>query len=112
MMLWIVMDLAELAIGQSSTGSVDQFQASAPVMTFLDMYTGQPWGRYVVSETVTVPKYEYREVKDKVWVPTWVQEPKQTTTTQYDQILSHHHSRLSNTSRSFSINLEMSKPLR
>lgn len=58
-------------------------------MTFLDMYTGQPWGRYVVSETVTVPKYEYREVKDKVWVPTWVQEPKQTTTTQYDPIVSY-----------------------
>ncbi|MFY8071695.1 MAG: hypothetical protein ACOVNQ_08425 [Pirellula sp.] len=88
-MLWIVIDLAGLAIGQSSTGSVDQFQTSAPVMTFLDMYTGQPWGRYVVSETVTVPKYEYREVKDKVWVPTWVQEPKQTTTTQYDQIVSY-----------------------
>jgi hypothetical protein len=58
-------------------------------MTFLDMYTGQPWARYVVSESVTVPKYEYREVKDKVWVPTWVQEPKQTTTTQYDQIVSY-----------------------
>lgn len=88
-MLWIVIDLAGLAIGQSPTGSVDQFQTSAPVMTFLDMYTGQPWGRYVVSETVTVPKYEYREVKDKVWVPTWVQEPKQTTTTQYDPIVSY-----------------------
>ncbi|MFM8396342.1 MAG: hypothetical protein ACKOAH_00820, partial [Pirellula sp.] len=89
MMLWIVIDLPGLAIGQSPTGSVDQFQSSAPVMTFLDMYTGQPWGRYVVSETVTVPKYEYREVKDTVWVPTWVQEPKQTTTTQYDQIVSY-----------------------
>ncbi|MFM7930943.1 MAG: hypothetical protein ACKO9Q_24820, partial [Pirellula sp.] len=86
---WIVIDLPGLAIGQSLTGSVDQFQSSAPVMTFLDMYTGQPWGRYVVSETVTVPKYEYREVKDTVWVPTWVQEPKQTTTTQYDQIVSY-----------------------
>ncbi|MFM8573495.1 MAG: hypothetical protein ACKOAU_18010 [Pirellula sp.] len=68
---------------------MDQFQNSAPVMTFLDMYTGQPWGRYVVSETVTVPKYEYRELKDKVWVPTWVQEPRQTTTTQYDPIVSY-----------------------
>ena len=58
-------------------------------MTFLDMYSGQPWGRYVVSETVTVPKYEYREVKDKVWVPVWVQEPRQTTTTQYDQVVSY-----------------------
>ena len=74
---------------QSQTPSVDQFQNNVPVMTFLDMYSGQPWGRYVVSETVTVPKYEYREVKDKVWVPVWVQEPRQTTTTQYDQVVSY-----------------------
>ena len=87
--LTIIVDRASLAIGQSPTASANQFQASAPVMTFLDMYTGQPWARYVVSESVTVPKYEYREVKDKVWVPTWVQEPKQTTTTQYDQIVSY-----------------------
>lgn len=88
-MFSIVVNLASLAIGQSPAGTTDQFQSSAPVMTFLDMYTGQPWGRYVVSETVTVPKYEYREVKDKVWVPTWIQEPKQTTTTQYDPIVSY-----------------------
>ena len=87
--LTIIVDRASLAIGQSPTASANQFQASAPVMTFLDMYTGQPWARYVVSESVTVPKYEYREVKDKVWVPTWVQEPKQMTTTQYDQIVSY-----------------------
>ena len=87
--LAIIVDRTSLAIGQSPTDSANQFQASAPVMTFLDMYTGQPWARYVVSESVTVPKYEYREVKDKVWVPTWVQEPKQTATTQYDQIVSY-----------------------
>ena len=75
--------------GLPATGSADQFQSSAPVMTFLDMYTGQPWGRYVVSETVTVPKYVYREVRDRVWVPTWVQEPKQTTMTQYDPVMSY-----------------------
>ena len=85
----IVLNVVPIAIGQTPSGSVDQFQNSTPVMTFLDMYTGQPWGRYVVSETVTVPKYEYREVKDKVWVPTWVQEPRQTTTTQYDPIVSY-----------------------
>ena len=73
--------------GQATGGS--DFQTQAPVMTFLDMYSGQPWGRYVVSETVTVPKYEYRQVKDKVWVPTWVQEPKQMTMTQYDPIVSY-----------------------
>jgi hypothetical protein len=95
----IVMDILPIAIAQSPSGqlptaqsqtpSVDQFQNNVPVMTFLDMYSGQPWGRYVVSETVTVPKYEYREVKDKVWVPVWVQEPRQTTTTQYDQVVSY-----------------------
>ena len=69
--------------------SGSDFQSQAPVMTFLDMYSGQPWGRYVVSETVTVPKYEYRQVKDKVWVPVWVQEPKQMTMTQYDPIVSY-----------------------
>jgi hypothetical protein len=58
-------------------------------MTFLDMNTGQPWGRYVVSETVTVPKYEYLEVKERVWVPTWAQEPRPTTVTQYDPIVSY-----------------------
>ena len=93
MMLAILVYIPSLAIAQApgtpQVPSVDQFQSSAPVMTFLDMYTGQPWGRYVVSETVTVPKYEYRDVKDKVWVPTWVQEPKQTTTTQYDPIVSY-----------------------
>lgn len=72
-----------------ASDSPDQFQGSAPVMTFLDMYTGQPWGRYVVSESVTVPKYEYREVKERVYVPTWVQEPKATTLTQYDPIVSY-----------------------
>lgn len=87
--LAIVVNLAPIAKGQSPAGTTDQFQSSVPVMTFLDMYSGQPWGRYVVSETVTVPKYEYREVKDKVWVPTWVQEPKPTTTTQYDPIVSY-----------------------
>ena len=95
----IVVDILPFAIAQSPSGqlptpqsqtpSVDQFQNNVPVMTFLDMYSGQPWGRYVVSETVTVPKYEYREVKDKVWVPVWVQEPRQTTTTQYDQVVSY-----------------------
>jgi hypothetical protein len=73
----------------SSAGNADQFAAPAPVMTFLDMYTGQPWGRYVVSESVTVPKYEYQEVKEKVWVPTWVQEPKAATVTQYDPVVSY-----------------------
>lgn len=89
MMSAIVVDIAPLAIGQTPASPPNEFQATAPVMTFLDMYTGQPWGRYVVSETVTVPKYEYKEVKDKVWVPTWVQEPKQTTMTQYDPIVSY-----------------------
>jgi hypothetical protein len=71
------------------SGSADQFTGTAPVMTFLDMYTGQPWGRYVVSESVTVPKYEYREVKERVWMPTWVQEPKSSTVTQYDPVVSY-----------------------
>lgn len=82
--------------GTVSAGGIPQvgasgtdFQSQAPVMTFLDMYSGQPWGRYVVSETVTVPKYEYRQVKDKVWVPVWVQEPKQMTMTQYDPVVSY-----------------------
>lgn len=70
-------------------GGADQFAAPAPVMTFLDMYTGQPWGRYVVSESVTVPKYEYQPVTERVWVPTWVQEPKASTVTQYDPVVSY-----------------------
>jgi hypothetical protein len=78
------------AWGQAPMGQAqsDQFAAPAPVMTFLDMNTGQPWGRYVVSETVTVPKYEYQEFKERVWVPTWVQEPRATTATQYESVVS------------------------
>lgn len=76
------------ARAQTSIAPSDQFTAPAPVMTFMDMNTGQPWGRYVMSETVTVPKYEYREVKERVWVPTWVQEPRPTTATQYEQVVS------------------------
>lgn len=58
-------------------------------MTFVDMHTRQLWGRYVVSETVTVPKYEYTAVKERVWVPVWVQEPQATTMTHYDSIVSY-----------------------
>ncbi len=75
--------------GQAPIAPSDQFTAPAPIMTFMDMNTGQPWGRYVVSETVTVPKYEYREFKERVLVPTWVQEPRATTATQYEQVVSY-----------------------
>lgn len=74
---------------QTPIAPSDQFTAPEPVMTFMDMNTGQPWGRYVISETVTVPKYEYRDVKESVWVPTWVQEPRATTATQYEQVVSY-----------------------
>ncbi len=67
----------------------DQFASATPVMTFIDMYTRQPWGRYVVSETVTVPKYEYKEVKETVFVPSWSTEPRTTTTTQYEQLVTY-----------------------
>lgn len=81
--------LGQQSLGQQPMASSDQFTPPAPVMTFMDMNTGQPWGRYVVSETVTVPKYEYQEVKERVWVPTWVQEPRATTATQYEQVVSY-----------------------
>lgn len=95
MVVWIAVwghwvDWGHVAWGQAPTVSPsDQFAAPAPVMTFLDVNTGQPWGRYIVSETVTVPKYEYQEVKERVWVPTWVQEPRSTTVTQYDSVVSY-----------------------
>jgi len=85
----LMLGMPWVSFGQQPIAPSDQFTAPAPVMTFLDMNTGQPWGRYVVSETVTVPKYEYREVKERVWVPTWVQEPRATTATQYEQVVSY-----------------------
>ncbi|MFN6127374.1 MAG: hypothetical protein ACK57G_01445 [Planctomycetota bacterium] len=88
LLVGLMLGIPTSAFGQQSIAPSDQFTAPAPVMTFLDMNTGQPWGRYVVSETVTVPKYEYREVKERVWVPTWVQEPRATTATQYEQVTS------------------------
>lgn len=87
MPLWVLGQ--QLALGQQTIAPSDQFTAPTPVMTFMDMNTGQPWGRYVVSETVTVPKYEYKEFKERVWVPTWVQEPRATTATQYEQVVSY-----------------------
>ncbi|MBU6238961.1 MAG: hypothetical protein KGQ51_14150 [Planctomycetes bacterium] len=85
--LWVLGQ--QPTLGQQPIAPSDQFTAPTPVMTFMDMNTGQPWGRYVISETVTVPKYEYQEVKERVWVPTWVQEPRATTATQYEQVVSY-----------------------
>lgn len=67
----------------------DGFAASTPVMTFVDPANGQPYGRYVIDETIPVVAYSYQEVKERVFVPTTITENKTTTVTQYFPIQSH-----------------------
>lgn len=67
----------------------DGFAASTPVMTFVDPSNGQPYGRYVIDETIPVVAYSYQEVKERVFVPTTITENKTTTVTQYFPIQSH-----------------------
>lgn len=61
----------------------DSFQPPVPVTTFVDPRTGQLYGRFVETETVTVPKYEYEPVKVRNLAPRWVTEDRQTTQAQY-----------------------------
>ena len=67
----------------------DGFAARTPVMTFVDPSNGQPYGRYVIDETIPVVAYSYQEVKERVFVPTTITENKTTTVTQYFPIQSH-----------------------
>lgn len=63
--------------------SGDNFQPPVPTTTFIDPKTGQLYGRFIETETVTVPKYQYEPVKVRNWTPRWVTEERQTTQTQY-----------------------------
>ncbi len=67
----------------------DGFAASTPVMTFVDPSNGQPYGRYIIDETIPVVAYSYQEVKERVYVPKTLTENKTTTITQYIPIQSH-----------------------
>ena len=66
----------------------DGFTASTPVMTFVDPASGQPYGRYIIQESVPVVAYSYQEVKERVFVPKTVTENKTNTVTQYVPIYS------------------------
>ena len=66
----------------------DGFAASTPVMTFVDPSNGQPYGRYVIDESIPVVAYSYQEVKERIYVPKTVTENKTTTITQYVPIQS------------------------
>ena len=57
-------------------------------MTFVDPSNGQPYGRYIIDETIPVVAYSYQEVKERVYVPRTVTENKTTTVTQYVPIQS------------------------
>lgn len=78
--------------GAPNTGlpnNSDGFAASTPVMTFVDPSNGQPYGRYIIDETIPVVAYSYQEVKERVYVPKTLTENKTTTITQYVPIQSH-----------------------
>ena len=42
----------------------DGFAGVAPIMTFLDQNSGQPYGRYVTMETVPDVAYSYQSVRN------------------------------------------------
>ena len=67
----------------------DGFVTSTPVMTFIDPSSGQPYGRYIVNETVPVVEYSYQPVKERIYVPKTVTEPKTITVTRYTPIQSY-----------------------
>jgi hypothetical protein len=58
------------------------------VSTFVDR-TGQPYGRYIVNETMQVVAYEFQPVKEKVFVPKTVTENKTTVQVQYVPVYSY-----------------------
>ena len=60
----------------------DELATGTPVMTFVDPSSGQPYGRYIIQETVPVVAYSYQEVKERVYIPKTVTENKTTTVTQ------------------------------
>ncbi len=72
----------------AAPNNTDAFAPSTPVMTFIDPSTGQPYGRYVTTESVPVVAYSYQEVKERVYVPKTITENKTTTETQYFPIYS------------------------
>ena len=61
----------------------DGLATGTPVMTFVDPSSGQPYGRYIIQETVPIVAYSYQEVKERVYVPKTITENKTTTVTQY-----------------------------
>ena len=67
----------------------DGFVTSTPVMTFIDPSSGQPYGRYIVNEPVPVVEYSYQPVKERIYVPKTVTEPKTITVTRYVPIQSY-----------------------
>lgn len=69
----------------------DNFSAQEKQLTstFTDYRTGQLYGRYIIYESVPVVKYQQKEVKEKQWVPEWVNEPKQITQTTYVPVVTY-----------------------
>lgn len=78
-----------LPANPSAPASVPNATAgTAPVMTFVDP-NNQPYGRYIVYETVPVEKYTFEPVKEKLYVARTVTEPRTVTQTQYTPIYSY-----------------------
>jgi hypothetical protein len=72
--------------GDPNIGTPNNNEGSAtgtPVMTFVDPSSGQPYGRYIIQETVPTVAFSYQEVKERVYVPKTITENKTTTVTQY-----------------------------
>jgi len=51
--------------------------------TYIDPTSGQPYGRYIINETVPVVEYEYRPVVEQIYLPETVTEPRTTSVPQY-----------------------------
>ena len=82
--------LSSIALGfqtaapiHSNLNNSDGFATGTPVLTFVDPSSGQPYGRYIIHETVPIVAYSYQEVKERVYVPKTITENKTTTVTQY-----------------------------
>ncbi len=91
--IWIK-SLAIAALSIGSCGSLlaqDGFQQQPKQLTstFVDPNSGQQYGRYIIYESVPVVSYEQQEQVDRVWVPEWVTEQKQTTQASYVPIVTY-----------------------
>ncbi len=65
----------------TATNTNDGIAAGTLVSTYIDA-NGQPYGRYMINETIPVVEYEFRPVTEQIYLPETVTEPRTTSVPQ------------------------------